>query len=88
MNDFVRINKYDVIRLENDGQYGWTLKLGYESKDGDFKVKFCKREFGKGNEKTVPLSIPLGENPSDVLKTLLSQIEGSGSQNETEDVPF
>jgi len=73
--DFIRINKYDVVKLEDKGQYGYQLTLGYEDRDGEFKPKFCKREFGKGNEKTVPVSISLGNDPSSVLSTLLAQIK-------------
>jgi len=80
----IRINKYDVIKLENKGQYGYQITLGYEDRDGEFKPKFCKREFGKNNEKTVPVSISLGEKPVTILKALLSQVTG----NAPDDPPF
>ena len=70
----IRINQWDYIKVENSN-YGWQIMLGYEDKAGEFKPKFCKREFGKGNEKTTPISVPLGENPVEVLKTLLAMVE-------------
>ena len=81
--NFIRINKYDVVKLEDKGQYGYQLTLGYEDRDGEFKPKFCKREFGKGNIKNVPVSISLGDDPVAVLQTLIAQVTKS-----TEAPPF
>jgi len=73
--NFIRINKYDVVKLEDKGQYGYQLTLGYEDRSGEFKPKFGKREFGKGNEKTVPISIPLGDDPVAILQALILQVK-------------
>ena len=72
--DFIRINQYDVIKLENSGKYGWNLILGYENQAGEFRVKYCKRKFGK-EEKVVPVSIPLGDKPAEILQALLGQLK-------------
>jgi len=79
----IRINQYDVIKLDDQGKYGWALMLGYE-KDGEFKPKFCKREFGRDNEKTVPVSVPLGADPMATLNELLAQMSGAPD----DDIPF
>jgi len=69
----IRINQWDCIKVENSN-YGWQIMLGYEDKAGEFAPKMCKRMFGK-NEKKAPISVPLGENPVEVLKTLLAMVE-------------
>jgi hypothetical protein len=60
----IKINDYDAVDLqEGKGKYAGTfsLVLGYEDAAGNFKPKFCKREFGKDNEKTVPVMVPVGD---------------------------
>jgi hypothetical protein len=79
-----KINEWDCIEL-NEYKGNYEITLGYAKKDGSFGVKFCKREFGKGNEKNVPVKIPLGdkEKAISVLRSLLEELESTD-----DDVPF
>ena len=84
------------IEVEDGGEYGFKIVEGWENRDGDFKPNFCKRQFGKdAPEKTVPLSIKIGENASaaaENLRVLADQIDGGRGASEQgpmpEDVPF
>jgi hypothetical protein len=73
----IQVNEYDYIDIE-DYNGKKSLVLGYEKKDGSFGVKWCKMEFGKGNEKNVPVKIPLGnaEQAIDILQTLIIELQG------------
>jgi len=78
----IKINQYDCIELsEYNGNY--SITLGYEDKSGTFEAKWCKREFGKGNEKNVPVKVPLGDKDSAVaaLETFVAELKG-------EETPF
>jgi len=90
-NDFIRVDQYTVLKVEDSGQYGFKLIEGWEGRDGDFKPNFCKREFKKGSgEKNVPVSIKLGDRQSALaaLTLLFKQISGGASQPPIDDVPF
>jgi hypothetical protein len=90
MSDPIRINDYDMVKLEEyNGKF--SLVLGYEAKDGSFKVKWSKQEFGKGNEKNVPVKVPLGDKPSAVmvLGMWLRELDGGErAQDGEENAPF
>lgn len=74
---FIEIDKYSVTGIE-DYNGKLSIVLGYE-KDGEFKPKWCKQEFGKGNEKNVPVKIPLGdkEKAMEILGFLMEQVDSS-----------
>lgn len=93
MSDFIRVDKYTVVNVEVNEQYGVRLVEGWEGREGDFKPNFCKREFKKGSgEKTVPVSIKLGDKTTAaaVLRMLLKQLEDSGyaSKPDVGEPPF
>jgi len=72
----LKVDQYSSVQLE-EYKGKWSLILGYEDRSGAFKPKFCKQEFGKGNEKTVPIRIPLGDSKEEaaaVLKTLFLEM--------------
>jgi len=77
--DYIEIDKYTAIRLEDGGQYGWKIIEGFVSREGDFKAGFCKRKFGGRDavEKTAPVSVKLGSRDQAVaaLKLMLAQLE-------------
>jgi hypothetical protein len=76
-----KIDQWTQIEMEEyNGTY--SLTQGYVGKDGAFKPKFVKEEFGKGNEKTIPKRIPLGDKDTTIaaLEHLLKELQG--------DVPF
>ncbi len=72
----ITIDKYATLDLqEGTGKYEGTFSLfeGWVGRDGDFKKNWCKREFGKVNEKTekdVPVSVKLG-NRAKVIEVAL-----------------
>ena len=73
----IKINKYTLLKLEDNGKYGWKLMEGYENRDGKFKPSFCKRSFGKdGEEKTMPVSVKLGDKKQarEALSELLDML--------------
>jgi hypothetical protein len=81
----IKINQYASLQLASSTQYGYALQEGWVTREGEFKVNFCKREFGKKGsktEKTVPVSIPLGNKETAIatLTMLLKEISGSGQQ--------
>lgn len=72
---------------EYNGTY--SLTQGYIGKDGTFKPKFVKEEFGKGNEKTIPKRIPLGDRDKaiEALTHLLGEFIGEAPIDNS-DPPF
>lgn len=75
--DAIRIDKYTLVKAEDNGQYGWKLMEGWENQSGEFKPNFCKRSFKKGGEeKTVPVTVKLGDKntASAVLVAILKAI--------------
>ena len=71
----IEINRYNYVKIEEyNGMY--SLILGYKDKDGEFKPKWCKMEFGKGNERNVPVKIPLGnrDQAGEVLSKLIDSL--------------
>jgi hypothetical protein len=78
MNDFIEVDQYTAIKMEDGGQYGFKLLEGYVDKAGEFKPSFCKRQFGKDRpEKVAPISVKLGdaEHAAAALKLLLTQLD-------------
>ena len=94
MFNIIRVDQYTLLKLEDSGQYGFKLMEGWEGKDGDFKLNFCKREFKKGGgEKTTPVSVKLGDKQTAiaVLQALLKELSGEVENNEpatTDNIPF
>jgi hypothetical protein len=84
----VTLNQYDVVEFsEYNGKL--QITLGYRDKSGVWKPKFCKREFGKGNERDVPLRIELGEIRSAALVlTSVAEAIMSPSKKNEDDIPF
>lgn len=83
----IRIDKYTMVKVEDNGEYGLKLVEGWENRDGEFKPNFCKRAFKKGSEeKTVPVSVKLGDKATAIatLVMLLKEISGM----EYTEVPF
>lgn len=75
----VRVDKFTLVKLDDRGQYGFSLMEGWEKKDGTFSPSFCKREVGKEKtERTLPVSVKLGDRGTaiGVLRTLLAELEG------------
>jgi hypothetical protein len=63
MSEFV-VDKYTVLKLEDRGQYGFSIMEGWVNRDGNFKPSFCKREVGKAGEKvekTMPVNVKVGD---------------------------
>jgi hypothetical protein len=85
----VKINQYDIVEFSD---YKGTLQItvGYMSKDGSWKPKFCKREFGKENWRDVPLRIELGSlsEAGATLARVADLVQESGSNGPDGDVPF
>jgi hypothetical protein len=68
----IEVNRYDVLKVEEyNGTY--YLVLGYKNKEGTFSPKFCKRKF-KEEEKTTPISIPIGTIADEQYKRVLQSI--------------
>jgi hypothetical protein len=86
----IKINNWEDGRLEvYNGKI--SLVLGYLDKNGEFKPKFCKREFGKDRiEKVAPLSLPLGDNKTEAIVFLNGLIEElkEESQNQPTGRPY
>lgn len=77
-NDFIEVDQYTAIKLEDGGKYGYKLIEGYVDKAGEFRPSFCKRKFGKdGEEKTAPVCVKLGDatKAAAVLETMLRQLD-------------
>ncbi len=95
MSDFIRVDKYTVVNVEQSEQYGVKLVEGWEGREGDFKPNFCKRSFKKGGEeKNVPVSVKLGDRTTAiaVLKMILKELTGSDPvrdfSKDDDDIPF
>ena len=77
--DYIEIDQYTAVKLEDGGQYGFKLLEGYVNKTGEFSPSFCKRRFGgkDAHEKVAPMSVRLGDrdHAAAALKLMLSQIE-------------
>jgi len=68
-----------MVQAEDNGEYGFKLVEGWESRDGSFKPNFCKRSFKKGGEeKNVPVSVKIGNKETAIatLLMLLKEISG------------
>jgi len=83
----IKINQYASLQLASSTQYGYAIQEGWVTREGEFKVNFCKREFGKKGsktEKTVPVSIPLGNKETAIvtLTMILKEISGSAPQQQ------
>lgn len=77
--DAIRVDRYTLLKLEDNGEYGFKVMEGWEDRSGEFKPNFCKRSFKKGgDEKTVPVSIKLGDRKTaiGVLRTMLTELGG------------
>lgn len=77
--DYIEIDQYTAVKLEDGGQYGWKIIEGFVGRDGDFKPGFCKRKFGGKDapEKVAPVSVKLGTKDQAVasLKLMLAQLD-------------
>ena len=89
----IKVNEYIAVKLEDQGKYGFALIEGRTGTDGEFKLNWCKKSFGKRGEeveKNVPVKISLGttkQKAIDVLEALLFELqENAASKNG--DVPF
>lgn len=85
----IQINKWDWLRMtEYKGQ--WQVQLCRQDKDGNFQPCFAKRKFGQGDEKSWPISIPVGEDPGKTFDVLLEGMDkyGRGETIEKDDPPF
>lgn len=73
----IRVDKYTLLKLEDQGKYGFKITEGWENREGKFQPNFCKRVLSKdGEEKTIPVSIKLGnrERAREVLGELLEEL--------------
>jgi len=83
MTDYIEVDKYTAVQLEDGGQYGWKIVEGNVDNAGKFWPAFCRREFKRGSgEKKAPVSIKLGDKAKAiaVLETMIKQLKS--------DVPF
>lgn len=92
MSEFT-VDKYTVLKLEERGQYGFSLMEGWIGREGTFKPSFCKREVGKEKvEKTLPVNVKLGDKAKaiEVALWLLKELTGADYQPKASasDVPF
>jgi hypothetical protein len=79
----IRVDKYTLIKAEDNGEYGWKLMEGWENQAGEFKPNFCDREFKKGSgKKSVPVTIKLGDKSTAIsaLKMILAELEGKTTE--------
>jgi hypothetical protein len=68
----IEVNKYNALRVEEfNGTY--YIVLGYKNKEGKFSPQFCKCKF-KDEEKTAPISIPIGTIADEQYKRILQSI--------------
>jgi hypothetical protein len=77
MSDFIRVDKYTVVKIE---EYNGVFSLteGWETKTGEFKANWIKQPFGKEKiEKELPKKIKLGdaETAKATLTALLQQLD-------------
>jgi len=87
MNDFIRIDKYTVVKIE---EYNGVFSLveGWEGKGGDFKANWIKQPFGKDKiEKELPKKIKLGDAET-ARNTLAMLWKQCGGQTENPSIPF
>jgi hypothetical protein len=87
----IRIDKYTVLNIEESEQYGVKIVEGWQNQAGEFKVNFCKREFGKAGaktEKTIPVSVKLGDRTMAVSVCLQILRELTGVDWVKEEAPF
>lgn len=76
--DYIEVDQYTAVKLEDGGKYGYKLIEGYVDKAGEFRPSFCKRQFGKNaEEKKAPVCVKLGDatKAAAVLETMLSQLD-------------
>lgn len=97
--DAIRIDQYTMLQL-NEYKGVFQIQEGYEAHDGSFKPSFIKREIGKRGErteKTIPLSIKIGDKQTAIfaLQTILSNLRGATpeaheekEQDKDMDAPF
>jgi hypothetical protein len=94
----ITIDQYATLDIqEGKGNYAGTYSLleGWIGREGDFKVNFCKREFGKEKvEKNVPVGVKLGSPAKIVevglwlLKTATGKDYAPVGEMIDDDVPF
>jgi hypothetical protein len=87
MNDFIRIDKYTVVKIE---KYNGVFSLveGWEGKGGDFKANWIKQPFGKEKiEKELPKKIKLGDAET-ARNTLAMLWKQCGGQTDNPNIPF
>ena len=78
MIDYIDVDQYTAVKLEDGGKYGYKLIEGYVNLAGEFAPSFCKRKFGKdGEEKVAPVCVKLGDatKAAAVLETILRQLD-------------
>lgn len=78
MADYIEIDRYTAVKLEDGGQYGIKIMEGNVDQAGEFWPAFCMRRFGKNApEKKTPVCVKLGDRDKAiaVLKTLLLQLD-------------
>lgn len=72
----IEVNKYNSLKVE---EYNGTfyIVLGYKNKEGAFSPQFCKRKF-KDEEKTAPISIPIGTRDTykGIVQSIVMEIDG------------
>lgn len=88
MSDPIRTTDYDLVRLEEyNGKY--SLVSGYEKKDGDFGIRWCKIEI-KGEQKNSPIKVPLGdqEHAVSAMTLWLAEFGYKVVKPEEEETPF
>ena len=89
----IKIDQYTVMQVE---EYNGTFSLveGWEGRDGDFKARWIKEEFGKDKiEKSLPKKIRIGKSRDEAIQNLkmaIAYLQGQptpqGANHET-DVP-
>ena len=83
-----QVDKYTAIKLEDRGQYGFSLMEGWVNKAGEFKLSFCKREMGKEKvEKVLPLNVKLGDKAT-AIKTIAAIYKELTGETIDEGTPF
>jgi hypothetical protein len=86
--DAIRVDKYTLLKVEDNGEYGWKLMEGWENQAGEFKPNFCKRSFKKGGEeKNVPVTVKLGDKVTATATLLMILKEITGQDYNIEE-PF
>ncbi len=78
-----QVDKWTSLKVEEKGEWGFTLLEGWIGREGDFKPNFCKREFGRKDaktEKTVPVGVKLGNGEMAVTVALWLLRELTGKE--------